>query len=104
MLFLEKNDPFHDQEREVQPSTETSNNTLTLRYGAPASMEHLEVEDVWGDGRLVGFWLGLLGRFPVSVYGFFGGVPGKKQIERQSWEVLFSKSEDENGTRQKMAM
>ena len=92
VLFLEKNDPFHypHQEREVA-STETSNQPLRLRYGAPASMEHLEVmvgifffqvEDVWGGGRLVGFGLvGLLGRsFPFVLWGFWG-CPGRNKLK-----------------------
>ena len=54
-------------------------------------------------------WLGLVGlrvAWEVSRFSLWGfwGVPGKKQIERQSWEVLFKKSEDENGTKQKTAM
>lgn len=74
-------------------------------------MEHLEVMVgiFFSSGRCLGgwkvgwVWLGCLGGFLFVLWGFLG-VPGKKQIERQSWEVLFKKSEDENGTRQKTAM
>lgn len=100
-----------DQEVASVASTETSQACTTLRYGAPASMEHLEVMVgiFFSSGRCLGgwkvgwVWLGCLGGFLFVLWGFLG-VPGKKQIERQSWEVLFKKSEDENGTRQKTAM
>jgi len=96
-----------DQERDVA-STETSKVSATLRYGAPASMEHLEVMvGIFSSGRCLGEWeVGWvegwvwLGGFTFLLWVFWG-VRGKKQIERQSWEVLFKKSEDENGTRQK---
>ena len=80
-------------------------------------MEHLLQWNTWrwwldffyqwkmfGGWKVGWVWLGLLGRFPVSIMGFFGGCPGRNTLKRQSWEVLFKKSEDENGTRQKKAM
>ena len=88
----------------------TSTSALTLRYGAPASMEHLEVMvgffyqwKMFGGWKVGWVWLGLLGRFPFLLWGFWG-CPGRNTLKRQSWEVLFKKSEDENGTRQKKAM